>query len=287
MTERFEVTAGDGWRLSVRRVPARGSGVRAVLCGHAMMTGGAYFARAGGFADALAARGFDVFVPDFRGHGASGPAAGEGGRWSFDDLARLDWPALRTAAAARAGCAEAELGVIGHSLGGLVTVAHASFTGAAWARTVLLSANFWKLPAMRWGPGRLRALALVRLLEHFALADRPLPVRRIRFGTADEAPAYVRQFAGWNRTGAFTGADGFDYAQSLARWSGTALAVAGDGDWMCTPEGARDFVAPAGGRIPLVVEGAASGLPFRPDHFALITRSDARPFWERLAQFLA
>jgi pimeloyl-ACP methyl ester carboxylesterase len=286
MTERFEVTAGDGWRLSVRHFRAQGSGRRALLCGHAMMTDGAYFTRAGGFAAYLSARGFDVFVPDFRGHGASGPTAGEGGRWSFDDLAAYDWPALRAAAAQRAACGEAELAVLGHSLGGLVTVAHASRSGAAWARTVLLSANIWRMPRLRLFPDRLRAAALVRVLDRFAAAGRVLPVRRLKAGNADEAPAYVRQFVQWTRTGEFRALDGFDYESALESWAGPAMAVAGTGDWMCSPEGARDFVRRAGGRIPVVVEGPPSGLAFAPDHFTLLTRPDARPFWERLAAFL-
>ena len=287
MPERFEVTTGDGWRLSMRRFRAAGTARRAVLCGHAMMTDGAYFAREGGFAAHLSAWGFDVFVPDFRGHGASGPAAHAGGRWSFDDLVHQDWPALRTACAVQAGCREDELAVIGHSLGGLVTVAHASRTGAKWARTVLLSTNVWKLPGMAWFPERLRAAPFVRLIDHFARADRPLPVRTLRFGTTDEAPAYMRQFVQWARTGRFAAQDGFDYEQSLAGWSGPVRAVAGSGDWLCTPASAAAFVAPAGGRIPVAAEGPGSGLPFSPNHFTLVTRRDAVPFWERMAAFLA
>ncbi|MBZ0232193.1 MAG: alpha/beta fold hydrolase, partial [Deltaproteobacteria bacterium] len=118
------VTA-DGVRLALRRfAPAAGRARAAVLCTHAMMVHGRYFhGRSGGFAAALAGQGLDVFVLDWRGHGDSKPPSPKGGTWTFDDYVTLDLPAALAAVGGAAGCRPSEVAVLGHSLGGLVTLA--------------------------------------------------------------------------------------------------------------------------------------------------------------------
>ena len=141
MFTELEARTADGVTLRIDRVAARGEQRGAVVLLHAMMTDGRYFGarRDGSFAASLAAAGFDVYVPDFRGHGRSRPPHARGGTWSFDDLVELDLPALVGAAAAASSCAPADLAILGHSLGGLVTCA-ALGTGRIPAPRVLVLA---------------------------------------------------------------------------------------------------------------------------------------------------
>ncbi|MBZ0253054.1 MAG: hypothetical protein K8I02_06905, partial [Candidatus Methylomirabilis sp.] len=81
--ETLRAETEDGVRLSLRR--RRGDGPP-VLLTHAMMANGSVFERKGrGLAPWLAARGFDAFVLDFRGHGVSVPPEPRRDAWTFDD----------------------------------------------------------------------------------------------------------------------------------------------------------------------------------------------------------
>ena len=280
------VQTADRWRLGMRIYRARGSARGAVLCGHAMMTDGRYFDKpvGEGFATWLARQGFDVFVPDFRGHGLSGPGAEAGARWSFDELVKYDWPALRAAAADASCCSAADLCVIGHSLGGLVVAADAVRSGFQARRTVFLSANVWNLRAMSLVEA-MKARGLLSMLSVMPRLGRPVPVRRLGIGTADEAPQYIRQFVDWCQSGRFESLDGMDYRAALPVWRRAAVAVVGQGDWMCTEQGAGRFLG-SSPSIPLAVEGPSSGLSFAPDHFSLLTRQPGNEWHRRLADFL-
>ncbi len=281
------VNTQDGWRLGMRVFRAAGSSQGALLCGHAMMTDGSYFEkpRGEGFASFMAGRGFDVFVPDFRGHGLSAPRAHEGGRWSFDDFVDGDWPALRAAAAKLGGCPEADLGVLGHSLGGLVTVADAARTGFRARRTLFLTANMWDMTVMERFPERVKAHLINAILTMFVRLKMPFPARRFGIGNCDEAPDYAAQFLGWARTGRFLSRSGFDYGSGVDKWGRDAVAIVGDGDWMCSPGGSRRFVRSTATGIPVIEEGFISGLPIRPNHFDLIRNPSCRPFHARVADF--
>ncbi len=283
--DEIRLSAPDGWVLGMRVFRPAGAPRGALLCGHAMMTDGAYFdrPRGGGFASWMAARGWSVYVPDFRGHGRSGPRADEGARWTFDDLVLHDWPALRRAAAEDAGVPDADLCVLGHSLGGLVTAADAARHGFRGRRTIFLTTNVWNVSALGLDREGLRARAVRSLMRLLTTGGRPLPVRRLRFGNHDEAAPYVRQITTWWQNGSFRSLDGLDYASALEGWNRDAVAVAGTGDWMCPPGAAGAFT---GGRIPLHVEGRRSGLSFDPDHFQLLTREAGNPFQQRVLRFL-
>src|ERR1700733_7588227 len=113
MVDELATRTADGVTLRIDRLRARAARRGVIVCLHAMMTDGRYFGatRDDSFAKELAAGGFDVLVPDFRGHGKSERGAGRDD-WSFDDLVELDLPAI----VAAADCAPSELVLLGHSL---------------------------------------------------------------------------------------------------------------------------------------------------------------------------
>jgi len=228
----------------------------ALLCLHAMMTDGRYF-RA--LARAASEVGYDVHVLDFRGHGASTPLAD----WSFDDLVDLDLPALIAAA----DCPPDEIVICGHSLGGLVAIAALGCGRIPPVRAVLLPAT------APWLGGSWRRRALMAVYREVTRALGKAPIRALRLGTADEARTYVAQLTGWMRSGRWTSLRGIDYLAAARTIDVPVYPVAGDRDWMCTPDDARGFAAHLPAAQPLrVVPGA--------NHFTLVSRHAA----ELLAQ---
>ena len=274
----------DGVRLAIAHAPARGPRRGAVLCTHAMMAHGRYFgvARRPSFAGYLVERGIDVFALDWRGHGGSRPPDPRRAQWSFDDYVELDLPAA-IAAIAIHGIAPGELTILGHSLGGLVTLA-ALGTGTihGLGGLALAATSVW-LPGPT-GPRRRRAL-----MAAYDLASRALgfaPIRALRLGTDDEPRAYVAQLTGWARTGRWTSRTGVDYLVSIDRIETPTFAFVGAGDRLCRPDDAEVLRGRLPGAMPLRVVGEDHGDPADPDHFALFTDGRQTRLWDELIAFV-
>jgi predicted alpha/beta hydrolase len=299
---RVTAVTDDGVRLVLRRYRPAGRARATCLATHAMMASGSYMERRG-FADHLAARGVELFVLDFRGHGESVPPWPRGGRgWSFDDYVERDLPAALAAVAAAAGREPGELGYLGHSLGGLVGLAAFGTSAApAPARLALWATSVW-LPGQRRGEVagsgglaaglRRRGQALRRraLIEIYAASARPLghaPIRRLGLGTDDEPRRYVEDLRRWVRSGRFTSRAGTDYAAAAACIGAPTWAVVGEGDRLCTPSDAEAVLGWVGSEVrSLRRVGRARGDAVDPDHFALFTRPELAPLWDEAARFL-
>ena len=297
-TSQHEVVCADGWRLAVTLVEPEGPARAVAVVGHAMMVDRRTMDRGGGgLVSTLAARGIAVVWPDLRGHGQSGPLAGEGGRWSYDDLVERDAPALY--AFARARFPSLPLVAVGHSLFGHVSLAHLSrHPEAEVDALVLVAANLWlragEPSALVWQEKRL----LLALMAFVSRRFGRFPARRLRIGNTDESADYVAQFADWVRQGDWSARDGFSYWEALAWIDRPVLALAGTGDrLMAHPASMRAFVA----RVPRVRFRCAGrersqrrdvtaaerlALDFDPGHMGLVTDARSRPVWEEIARFI-
>lgn len=273
----------DGVRLALRRFAPAGTARGAVLCTHAMMVHGRYFhGRDGGFAAALAGHGLDVFVLDWRGHGDSKPPAPKGGTWTFDDYVSLDLPAALATVATTAGCRVSDVAVLGHSLGGLVTLA-ALGTGVVKVRRLALAATSVWLHGPH-GPWRRRAT--MRVYDGVARVLGYAPIKRLGFGSEDEPASYVSRLATWARTGRWTSQDGIDYLASLAHIDTPAWAIVGAGDRLCSPADAEVLSRRLPRPVPMRVVSRAAGDAIDPDHFTLFTRPELAPVWDEIARAL-
>jgi predicted alpha/beta hydrolase len=239
----------------------------------------------------LVQHGWNVFAPDLRGRGASGPTVAEGGRWSYDDLVRHDLPACL--ATVRARVPGLPVVFLGHSLGGHVSVAAAGC--GAYVEPpdahVLLSVNMWA-PSLE--PSRTR-----RLKKHLAclwlatvrLLFRRMPARLFRVGPVDEASDYLADLVRFWREDRWGSSDGgTDYLSSLARVKGPVLALVGRADRLLAhPEPARLWTEKIGaGQADFRVVGRGDyGLSFDPDHMTLATDQRSRPVWLEITSWLA
>ena len=135
-TEGFATTE-DGWKLGMRHFPAKqpGSGKLPVVLCHGLGLNGTFWTiNDNHLPSQLAARGYDVFVVDMRGSGASHrvgvpgvinrvlrqtPIREVGGRnWTVDDEFHYDVPAILKYVEAETG--SHFVNWVGHSLGGMM-----------------------------------------------------------------------------------------------------------------------------------------------------------------------
>ena len=297
---RHEVVCEDGWKLDVELVT--GPSPRAVaVVGHAMMVDRRTLdVRGDGLVSALARAGIAVVWPDLRGHGRSGPRAGEGGEWNYDDLVEQDTPALLEFA--RAQFAGLPLFVVGHSLFGHVVVAWAGrHAGEALARAVrgfvVLAANSW---IAECEPSRAVWIKKRALMEAMGVVTRVagrFPSRRLRVGNNDEAAGYVRQFVAWTRGAGWQAADGFSYRQGLSSLAAPLCSIGATGDLLAAEAVCLERFYDRVPRREMVLAGArakqmlppgwtALPLPFDPGHMGIVTDARSAPAWQLAAEFI-
>ena len=263
-TRIVDLRADDGVWLAMRWFPARGARHGAVLAMHAMMANASTFdrPRGKGFASHLAEQGFDTFCLDFRGHGLSElPVRG----WTLDDYAGRDVPAALARITALSGTPAADVAWIGHSLGGIVSLATLARGAVPPPPALVLAAtNIWRHPTL------VRRL-VVEVFDGSARLLGRAPIRALGIGTDDEPASYTAHLARWVRTGRFTSADGrLDYDAALPTLRLPVLTIFGTGDPLCRPSDARDLTR----RLTAAthVERSAPGAT----HFSLWSSPEAR-----------
>jgi len=142
-------TTKDGWKLGIRRVrptnPDPGK-LPVVLCHGLGLNGTFWTITDSHLPEQLAARGYEVFICDLRGSGASQKAGALGainaglrqtpflevgeGWWTVDDLVRYDVPAILDYVKAETG--RDRVNWVGHSLGGMLMFAFLETAPESW-----------------------------------------------------------------------------------------------------------------------------------------------------------
>jgi predicted alpha/beta hydrolase len=277
--EELEIRTEDGVALrAIVDDPPDGVALRgSCVMAHAMFARKTEFGRRerAGLAQACAANGWRTIAFDFRGHGESTLPKGAP-EWGYDDLVRLDLPAVVDCARARSE--GKPVVVVGHSLGGHVALA-AQGTGRMTADGIVaIAANLWlrqfEGSRVRWAA----KLALARVMHESVSRVGRLPARQLRFGSDDASGRYVRDLLRFMREDSWRSDDGRDdYLASLARVVIPVCAVSSEGDRvMCHPESADAFARSCGGPVELVRVSRSDDGGRAPGHMALVTTDRAR-----------
>lgn len=268
----------DGWKIGIRRVrpvtPDPGK-LPVVLCHGLGLNGTFWTITDSHLPEQLAARGYEVFICDLRGSGASQKTGPIGkfnsllrqtpmlevheGRWTVDDQARYDVPAILNYVKAETG--RDRVNWVGHSLGGMLMFAYLETSNEPWRianfvamgstviqnqfpQSKMLNANRGLRMMLRvTSTGRIARplmwyrpsfLAKIDGFYYTAANVHDKTVDRF-YGYTLENPGRgaLKQMDPYLEFGHFVSADGkFDYATNLNRVGVPLLMVAGDGDVM-------------------------------------------------------
>jgi predicted alpha/beta hydrolase len=264
----LRVTTDDGVSLAVHRL-GPGDGVPVLLTPGTFSNWSFWLGTRGtGFARLLANAGYDAWVLDFRGHGASQrPAPPQ--RWSFDDWGRRDIPAVVRVLAAQGRRPV----LVGHSAGGISSLAAIAaepdvadaVRGAIIAAAPLPALQRWRRPvalAMRFAARRMNAF----------------PARLLRLGPEDELPGVMEQWITWHLQQRWCGTDGTDYRAALGSVATPLLFLAGAGDHRFAPPHAVRDLHDAASTAPRqwILAGRATGFSRDYGHVDLIVSRAAR-----------
>ena len=269
--DHFEATVrtADGWELSLFRWRPTGGaagGVPVILAHGTAVNRMCFLAEGSNWAEFLSARGFDVWIPEYRGDRSSGPPDGrtwKKGLWGVDDIAGQDLPAVLDHVLAATG--ERQVWWVGHSLGGLLGMI--LLQGEQQGRIVGLvtlgspgaivhvgsaaeEAHRFSTLVPKRGPiptrGAARALLptldlapddrLFHTLFNLANVDQRVMVSFVGPGMEDMGRGTWDQYGAWLESGRITSADGaVDYTAGLAKIRVPALVFAGRVDHAAAP----------------------------------------------------
>ena len=249
--EELEIHTSDG--VSLRAVvddPPEGTPLAGTcVLAHAMFARKSEFGKrdAPGLSHAIAKAGFRTIAFDFRGHGDSKPLSP--GEWGYDDLVRLDLPAVTECARARGE--GKPVVVLGHSLGGHVALA-AQGTGAMHVDAIVaVAANVWlrdlEPSRLRWAAKLAVARATLEAVERIGR----VPARSLRIGSDDESARYMRDLLRAPLEGRWCSADGAtDYLASLSKVTIPVAAVVSRAERLnCHHESGARLVQRCAGRV--------------------------------------
>ncbi|MFZ4617349.1 MAG: alpha/beta fold hydrolase [Rectinemataceae bacterium] len=246
----------------------------------AIESGRIFWSRSGkGLAPWLASRGFDVFVPDLRGHGESPPRIDRGARWGQSESISEELPALFDAIAGHSGGQSQHW--IAHSWGGVLMSSFLARYPERQARVASLCYFGSKRSVRAWTLERLFKVEMVwGLLCPILIAMLGyLPARRIGIGSSDETAKSFSQCLGWVRNEAWIDSDdGFDYAAGLAaRGLPPAWYIAGRSDRaLGHPDDVRRLMESSGpGETRYTVLSRRSGNLHDYDHIGMLTHPEA------------
>jgi predicted alpha/beta hydrolase len=274
----IEVAPGE--QLHVKRIRQPQAG-EAVLLLHGVMANGRIFYSASGkgLAHYLARAGFDVFIPDLRGRGASAPAINRHSRHGQGESIQLDLPAVHSEILRIKGAGPVHW--LAHSWGGvLMTSCLLRYPGLIpQVGNCVYFAAKRSVRVMNW-QRRLQidlvwnhaAGVIVRLIGFF-------PARRLGLGIDNESARSQRQCNRWAQGHPWVDEDdGFDYGAAAARVGLPPilyLAAAADA-CLGHPEDVRRFCAESGpARSCLHLLARTSGHLHDYDHASLLTHADA------------
>ncbi len=309
---RLTALTRDNVRLAVHRVFPKGNVRGAVVLMHGLGCNRYAFHFPGrSLAHYLAEAGWDCFVPELRGCGESDSPRGP---TRLDDLLTYDVPAiLETVKKASPG---RPIHWVGHSLGGILLLAHLIHTEDTSIRSGVTLASALDYTQ---GPSSYSALAfglpLVRpvpfvpwgLVTHVfspVLGRVPNPLERFNFAKGATEPAIVRALHanGFGRipmslfeslatafeTNGFRTQDGFRFLEQAHRLKTPLLLVSGDEDKQINSAAVAHTAKALGQHAVYLPFGRAHGNAHAYGHFDLVLgRHAPDEVWPRIANWLS
>ncbi len=281
--EVHRVLTGDEVEIAVTRLLGECSGPPVVLVHGTFCQRSFWVSRKGiGLGPYLRDRGFDVWIPELRGHGRS-PRDRRFRSWSAEDHLRWDLPAVQQLVASERG---RRAQWVGHSWGGLAILA--SMAGGWLSQepvrsAVVLGANITE--GDTWMKHRLPAAAAWVVLTVLGR----VPARQLRLGPEPESRAYVLEFFRWKGCNPdWRTRGGRSYWAGIHALDVPLLAFAAADDSNDPEPGCRAlFDAVGSEEKQYVFLGAVQGFSHDYQHLEMIIGEPAtREVWPRIGDWL-
>lgn len=278
-------TTPDGQTLALTQLEPtpEASPLGPVVLVHGSYTHRRFWVTADGFglAPFLADNGFDVWIPELRGHGLSPKGDGFGG-FTAEDHIRRDLPTVHETVREHAGAPPTW---IGHSSGGLYLLGALS---RAWidpddVRAVALFGTqishgeaYLKLPLV--APA---VKAAIDLIGYF-------PAPRLGMGPEIEPPGEMEEMIDWKAQDRWVDRSGVSYRDGLADLQMPIKGYAGAGDTTDPPEGCRALLEAIGsGRETFQLLSKDEGFARDYGHAEMIaSKAAAEDVWPDLLDWL-
>ncbi|MGM0454269.1 MAG: alpha/beta fold hydrolase [Thermodesulfobacteriota bacterium] len=219
----------------------------------------------------LAEAGFDVWIPELRGHGLS-PKGKNYSQICAEDHIRYDVPAID-----RFVRQQTRYPVlwVGHSFGGLFVLASlsAGWLGQAgicgvvtFGSQISKGDRYLKIPPVAWG------------LSFFLKWLGYLPAPKLGLGPEIEPAGVIRETIGWKKlAGKWRNAAGLSYWDGLARIDVPVLSLAAAADKNDPPEGCRQLHERLGSEEKaFVLLGEQTGFSKNYDHIGMVISPSAQ-----------
>ncbi len=229
----------------------------------------------------LASLGFDVFIPELRGHGFS--PKDNFSKIRAQDHMEFDLPAIESHVEEMTG---KKAFWIGHSFGGLYVLGALSAGWLSIEKTagvvtfgsqITYGDTYLKIPPLAW------VLKIV-----LRLAGR-LPAPLLGLGPEPEPAAEILEIIGWKSlSGKWVSGQGFEYEKGLGSIDVPALVFAAARDKNDPPRGCRIIYDLLGARDKqFVVLGKSSGFCKDYDHVGMVVSKEAqREVWPMVADWI-
>jgi len=229
-TERQVLERAESTRFALHLYPAEDPAAPAILIEPAMGVKASYYAR---LAWALCTAGYNVAVAELRGHEEEGGGTpSRGYDFGYHEMLTEDWP--QAVAAVKARWPGVALYLLGHSLGGQISMIYAAYHPDQVSGLILIACSsvHWRLWPAPFLPFSQFAVLVSRIMGHF-------PGRRFGFG-AREARSVMADWGRQARTGRFRfGSPKEDHDRVLESLRLPVLAISFEGDFFA-PEKAMD-----------------------------------------------
>jgi len=271
----YRTNANDGAELAVTHIPRQGKGGSALPV---ILLHGNYTARnfcispkVIGMGACLSKEGFDVWIPELRGHGMS-PKGDNFQAITAEDQIRYDVPAIHRCVTDETGAAS--LHWIGHSIGGVFILAALS---AGWLPKDEVCSLVSFGSQISKGEGYLKIPPLAWLLSFLLKRIGHLPAQRLGLGPEIESAGTMIEMINWKKfRGRWRSLEGIDYWAGFQRIDIPYLAFAGAADRNDPPEGCRLMVDKLGSSDKmLTVLGKRQGFMKDYDHVGMVVSREA------------
>lgn len=280
------IYTADDSRLSLSRIKPRN---REPLSTPVILIHGSYSTRSFWVSDKgiglgvfLADQGFDVWIPELRGHGLS-PKGDSFSEITAEDQIRYDLPAIQDAVYSLTGTPAFW---IGHSFGGLFILAALSVSWldqnrmgsiVTFGSQISLGDRYLKIPPVAW-----TLSALLRAMGNF-------PAPRFGLGPEVESAGTMIETIRWKKfRGTWTNSEGTSYWDGLEKITIPVMTYAAANDKNDPPAGCRKIHKMLGSMDKMfMVLGKDNGFLKDYDHVGMVVSKQAQEeVWPDLAGWL-